>query len=235
MDVVFLIDATGSMSASIKTAHDRATIIANQLRKQSPDVDFTFGSVCYRDPVDVQSDEHQVHGLDGNIETLVAFFETVRASGGGDCPEDWVGAYELALNEINWREGGKTIIHMADAPAHGSIFGGPGHEEEAQKLPPLIVQLAKRQIVISAMDISGGGSASFAKCKQIYDEAQGPGYDIQQFISPVQQCREQRIDGPIPCPSRDPSPCSSRAPSMGKQLSMQTMQACQQALDTRYG
>jgi hypothetical protein len=227
MDVVFLIDATGSMSASIKTAHDKATSIANQLRKQSPDVDFAFGSVCYRDPVDVQSDEHQVHGLEVNVETLVAFFETVHASGGGDTPEDWVGAYELALNEINWREGGKTIIHMADAPAHGSVFGGPGHEEEAQKLPLLIVQLAKRHIVISAMDISGGAAKSFAECKKIYDKAQGPGYDIQQFISPVQQLRPQRFDGSVPPPPP--------GPSMAKQLRMQTIQACQQALDTRYG
>jgi hypothetical protein len=227
MDVVFLIDATGSMSASIKTAHDKARTIADDLQKQSPDVDFTFGSVCYRDPVDVQSDEHQVHGLDPNVETLVAFFETVHASGGGDGPEDWVGAYELALNEMNWRDGGKTIIHMADAPAHGSSFGGPGHEQEAQKLPPLIVKLAKRHIVVSAMDISGGAATSFAKCKQIYDKEQGPGYEIQQFISPVQNTQRRRIAGSVPSPAP--------GPTMGKQLRMQTLQACQQALGARYG
>jgi hypothetical protein len=38
MDVVFLIDATGSMSESIKAAYDEARMIADQLLKQSTGV-----------------------------------------------------------------------------------------------------------------------------------------------------------------------------------------------------
>jgi hypothetical protein len=35
--------------------------------------------------------------------------------------------------------------------------------------------------------------------------AQGPGYEIGQFIEPVQQLAEQRIDGSVPCARAGPS------------------------------
>jgi hypothetical protein len=71
MDVVFLIDATGSMAATLKGAHDKAAEIAIDLRVRNPDVKFQFGSVCYRDPVDCQSDVHEVHQLSDNMDSLV--------------------------------------------------------------------------------------------------------------------------------------------------------------------
>jgi hypothetical protein len=97
MDVVFLIDATGSMSSAIKAAHDKAAEMAINLRVKTPNVNFMFGSVCYRDPVDSPSDTHDVHQLNPDIDTLVSFFSTIRPTSGGDGPEDWVGAYRLLL------------------------------------------------------------------------------------------------------------------------------------------
>jgi hypothetical protein len=90
MDVLFVIDATGSMSGALKAAHDRAASIASDLRREHPEVDFQFGSVCYRDPIDSRGDIHQVCDFTHNIDDLVKFLATVRASGGGDDPEDWV-------------------------------------------------------------------------------------------------------------------------------------------------
>jgi hypothetical protein len=128
MDVVFLIDATGSMSDTIKAAHDRATEIAINLRAENPGVDIQFGSVCYRDPIDCPSDVHQIHNLNYDINSLATFLSGVEASGGGDGPEDWVGAYKCALHSLKWRNGAKTIIHIADAPAHGRAYCGyPNH------------------------------------------------------------------------------------------------------------
>jgi hypothetical protein len=226
MDVVFLIDATGSMAAMIKGAHDKAAELATELRKKSSEIDFRFGCVCYRDPIDVRSDVHQVHGLNSDIQAMVRFLEGVKASGGGDCPEDWVGAYEIALHQIQWRTGGKTIIHMADAPAHGSKFGGPGHEEEGPKLVPLIEETAREQIVISAMDIWAQASKAFAECKVIYDKCQGPGYDIQVFTP--------KVEAGSPGSGDRFASLARVSAHMGGQMRMQTMQACEQAIQCRY-
>ena len=50
-------------------------------------------------------------------------------SGGG--PEDWVGAYDKALDNIAWRYGTRLIIHIAAAPAHRSEWCNvDNHNEE---------------------------------------------------------------------------------------------------------
>jgi hypothetical protein len=180
MDVVFLIDATGSMSATIKAAHDKAAEIAISLRVNNPEVNFKFGSVCYRDPIDSPTDIHQIHQLDTEIDTLVTFFSTVQASGGGDGPEDWVGGYNLVLNKMEWRSGPKTIIHIADAPAHGQLYcNSINHEEESSKLEPLIEIVAKRGILMSCIDINCGALNSFKVCQNIYEQAGGCGFTIE--------------------------------------------------------
>ena len=35
---------------------------------------------------------------------------------------NWAGAYKLVNEKINWRNGLRVIIHLADAGAHGKEF-----------------------------------------------------------------------------------------------------------------
>ena len=35
---------------------------------------------------------------------------------------NWAGAYKLVNEKINWRNGLRVIIHLADADAHGKEF-----------------------------------------------------------------------------------------------------------------
>jgi hypothetical protein len=130
------------------------------------------------------------------------------------------------LHRIQWRSGGKTIIHMADAPAHGSQFGGPGHEEQGPKLIPLIEETAQQQIVVSAMDIESQASTAFAKCKEIYDKCQGPGYDIQIFALKSAAPRGEYADPAVLY--------ARRSRYMGEQMGQQTRYACEQSLQCRY-
>lgn len=54
---------------------------------------------------------------------------------GIDKIEDWVGGYNIALNNINWRKGVRCIIHIAGAGAHGIKYtSGDGHPNEGAKL-----------------------------------------------------------------------------------------------------
>lgn len=180
MDVVFLIDATGSMSSTIRAAHKHASERAVTLRERLPDVNFQFGSICYRDPIDCPSDTHELHHLTSDIASLVSFFASVEAKGGGDRPEDWAGAYSLALNAMKWRDGAKTIIHIADAPAHGKLYCGKrNHEEEATKLRPMIETVAKRGILMCCIDINCGAGSAFNVCKAIYETAGGCKFGIE--------------------------------------------------------
>ena len=68
----------------------------------------------------------------------------MNPDGGGDGPEDWVGGYNIALNNINWRKGVRCIIHIVDAGAYGTKYSPcDGHPDERPKLDSLIPKCAK--------------------------------------------------------------------------------------------
>jgi hypothetical protein len=64
LDLVFVIDATGSMEAAIKAAHDYAFNIARIFRINRK-LQLRLGCVCYRDPMDSFDDIHQIHEFNG--------------------------------------------------------------------------------------------------------------------------------------------------------------------------
>lgn len=178
MDVLFIIDATGSMAKTIQAAHDKAEDLAFDLNVTNRTASFKFACICYRDPVDSPSDEHQVFDFDPEIENLATFLEDIKASGGGDGPEDYVGALNKAFDELSWRvddddekakddknkkyKNKKAIIWIADAPAHGKRYcGKTNHQEEEPKLEPLVVRLAKEKFYFVGISLNGGADRTF--------------------------------------------------------------------------
>lgn len=130
-DIVYMIDATGSMGSYVKAAGEQCINISKDLKAKLSHYDFQFGAIFYRDPVDSPGDEHQTFLLSSDVDLLKRNIGTVHASGGADGPEDWVGAFRIALDQMNWRKGVRLIILIADAPAHGhSYCGHNNHEEE---------------------------------------------------------------------------------------------------------
>jgi len=56
-DIVYLLDATGSMGSYLEAAREQCINISNQLKSELPQFDFNFGAVFYRDPVDCPGEE----------------------------------------------------------------------------------------------------------------------------------------------------------------------------------
>jgi hypothetical protein len=128
LDLVLVIDATGSMGDVMRAVHDSAYNIASSLRVSNRTTNLRFACVLYRDPVDRPLDIHEVHSFSPSLPALQAFLNDVRASGGGDIPEDYVGAIRKIL-ELTWRPTAKrAIVWLADAPAHGHSIGGAASE-----------------------------------------------------------------------------------------------------------
>jgi hypothetical protein len=183
MDVVFAIDATGSMANTITAAHDKAVDLAFELHTKNRSANFTYGCVCYRDPVDEATDQHEMFDLAPNSEDLATWLGDIKATGGGDDPEDFVGCLELIHNRISWRPGSKrAVIWIADAPAHGKLYcGRENHQEEEPKLEPLIAKLAKDGVYCVAISLSDYADPCFARMRDIYQANGGPHFAIESF------------------------------------------------------
>ena len=187
-DIVFLVDATGSMSSYIIAAKEETKNIADELRKLYPEKMFQYGYIFYRDPIDSKTDTHDVIDLTDNVNSLPAQINAISATGGGDIPEDWVGAYKLANEKISWRNGIKVIIHLADAGAHGKLFTkSDKYPEEEEKLIYELDRCAEKGIKIFGYVIRDDAQNSFNECANIYRK-KGGSYEILQFDNiPIQQ------------------------------------------------
>ena len=180
-DLLFVIDATGSMSNYITAAKDETENISKELRNSYPEYHFQYGYVFYRDPIDSHDDKHEVINLTDQVNSLPEQIKKIKAYGGGDMPEDWVGAYKLVNEKINWRNGLKVIIHLADAGAHGKEFTlSDKYPEESIKLKSELLKVCQNGIKIFGYVITEDARHSFNECQNYY-RSNGGSYEICDF------------------------------------------------------
>jgi hypothetical protein len=119
IDLVIVMDVTGSMGTWIAAAKDTAIKIAEETRANFPDVSFRLGYIGYRDYGDK---ERFVHApLTPDIASVRAVVAGVSADGGNDAPEDVAGGLAEAAKEV-YTADVKSLILVADAPCHGKAF-----------------------------------------------------------------------------------------------------------------
>ena len=185
-DILYLIDATGSMANYITAAKEESKNISEHLRKEYPEMLFKYGYIFYRDPIDSKADKHEIIDLTDNVNSLPERIGKIEAYGGGDLPEDWVGAYKLANENISWRDGYKIIMHLADAGAHGKLFTkNDKYPEEEGKLIEELQKCALKNIKIFGYIIKDDSKNSFNECSKIYRSKGGSFEVFNFFIEPV--------------------------------------------------
>lgn len=115
LDVVFAIDATGSMGDEIDQVKTHLWRTANQVMAGQPRPDVRFGLVIYRDRTDA---EHtRVVPLTRDVDAIHRELMGIVANGGGDGPEDVDAALELSVRQINWDTSAAHMVFLiGDAP-----------------------------------------------------------------------------------------------------------------------
>ncbi len=119
MDVLFLLDSTGSMADEIETVKEKIEEIAKDISYGNPKPDVRFGIVTYRDRGDAYVTRK--YKLTRNLNEVLTNLSLITASGGGDYEESLNEALKVALCDMNWDEDRKTsksLFLIADAPPH---------------------------------------------------------------------------------------------------------------------
>ena len=118
LDVLFLIDATGSMGDEIDELKNNILSISAQIEALPSNPDVRFGLVHYRD----RGDAYVVRRADftGNVQAFQRDLMDVQAAGGGDDPESLNEALYNAVERMSWRvdDTVSLIFLVADAPPH---------------------------------------------------------------------------------------------------------------------
>ena len=89
---------------------------------------------------------------------------------------------DCACNNIAWRNGTRLIIHIADAPAHGSEWCNENnHESENPKLYPMIQKCVEKKIKIIGFQIGSYPKPSFDRLGNEYKKRGGTLFLIKEF------------------------------------------------------
>jgi len=128
VSICFVVDTTGSMSSHIKAVQGQINCIVDGIQKTGCQI-VGLAFVGYKDWCD-GADRSQVFPFcdPARLESFRSFVGSIRATGGGDAPEDVVGGLWQAAS-LSWPEysSSRIMFHIGDAPPHGRI-GGRGEQ-----------------------------------------------------------------------------------------------------------
>ena len=183
LDLVFLIDATGSMGDEIGKLKTTLRTIADEVARLPSRPDTCFGLVAYRD----RTDDFVVrrHDFTNDLNAFQGALDALQATGGGDYPEAMNEALAETVHQLSWRGTGATrlVVLLADAPPHLD-YGGPQYDDS------MVAALGKGikvfSVGASGLDKQGeyiqrqiaqytGGRFVFLTYKEASNPASGPG------------------------------------------------------------
>lgn len=152
IEVVFVLDTTGSMGGMIEAAKEKIWSIASSMASAESAPEIRMGLVAYRDRGD--SYVTRVLDLSGDLDSMYAALMEFQAAGGGDGPESVNQALNDAVNRISWSRDDNSyqvVFLVGDAPPHMD------YSNETQ-YPETVNQAKQRGIVINTIQCGGDHS-----------------------------------------------------------------------------
>ncbi|HEX5056156.1 MAG TPA: vWA domain-containing protein [Gammaproteobacteria bacterium] len=178
IEVVFVLDTTGSMGGLIEAAKEKIWSIASTMTSAQPAPLIRMGLVAYRD----RDDQYvtRVIDLSEDLDSVYASLMDLQADGGGDAPESVNQALYEAVHSISWSQNSKSyraIFLVGDAPPHMDY-------QDDVKYPQIIAEAANRGIVINAVQC-GSEPETLGVWRQIAQLGDGAYFQVGQEGSAV--------------------------------------------------
>jgi Mg-chelatase subunit ChlD len=178
IEVVFVLDTTGSMGGLIQAAKEKIWSIASTMAAAQPAPLIRMGLVAYRD----RGDQYvtRVVDLSEDLDSVYATLMDFQADGGGDGPESVNQALYDAVHSMSWssnRNGYRAIFLVGDAPPHMDY-------QDEVKYPQTLTVAMERGIVINTVQC-GGETETLNVWRQIARLGDGSYFQVEQGGSAV--------------------------------------------------
>jgi hypothetical protein len=133
IDLLFIVDVTGSMGGFINDAKCKMQNMLTSLCQETnsynnnnglllPTIDLKVGLSVYRDHPSQEETFVTVTFDLNNVETISDTISKITVRGGGDIPEAVIDGIIDGINNMSWREDSRRIAFLiGDAPAHGMM------------------------------------------------------------------------------------------------------------------
>jgi len=154
IDVVFVLDTTGSMGGLIQAAKEKIWSIATTLASAQSAPEIRMGLVAYRDRGDAYVT--RVTDLSSDLDSMYATLMDFQADGGGDGPESVNQALHDAIHKVSWNQQDdtyKVVFLVGDAPPHMDY-------QDDVKYPVTLKAARAKGIVVNAIQSGRMGSTT---------------------------------------------------------------------------
>jgi uncharacterized protein YegL len=154
IDVVFVLDTTGSMSGLIQAAKEKIWSIATTMASAQSAPEIRMGLVAYRDRGDAYVT--RVVDLSSDLDSMYATLMDFQANGGGDGPESVNQALYDAVHKVSWSQQAgtyKAVFLVGDAPPHMDY-------QDDVKYPITLAAAKEQGIVVNAIQSGQVGSTT---------------------------------------------------------------------------
>lgn len=159
IDLLFLLDATGSMDDEIKHIQETIISISERVSQLPGSPELRFALVAYKD----RSDDYLTRSSDftSDVQAFRTTLLALRAGGGGDTPEALNEGLYSAVHDLSWSEHGLRLAFMvADAPPHVNQPDSPPY-------PTTLVEAQSKGIKIFTIAASNSNPAAEYVMRQI--------------------------------------------------------------------
>jgi len=173
IEVVFVLDTTGSMSGLIQAAKEKIWSIATSMASAESSPEIKVGLVAYRDRGDAYVTK--TVGLSQDLDSVYAKLMDFKAAGGGDGPESVNKALYDAVNNVSWSQAKgvyKVVFLVGDAPPHMDY-------RDDVKYPEIIKMAHDKGIVINAIQ-SGNNQSTRKQWMHMASLGQGEYFQVGQ-------------------------------------------------------
>ena len=178
IEVVFVLDTTGSMGGLIQAAKEKIWSIATTMARAQPAPEIRMGLVAYRDRGDAYVT--RVVDLSSDLDSMYATLMDFQADGGGDGPESVNAALHDAVHAMSWTRDQnvyKVVFLVGDAPPHMDY-------QDDVKYPQTLADASARGIVVNAIQC-GNYEGTAGEWRHIAQLAGGEYFQVDQAGSAV--------------------------------------------------
>ena len=189
LDLMFIMDLTGSMRYFIAQAKENVINIINRIVIECPGIDVYLSFIGYRDVDDISAGDYTIIDFTKNHYQFQNAIQGVTASGGNDdWSEDMAWGFESALSK-NWKNDARFAVLVGDTPCHGNKYhdlddhypnGVPGRKNIEES----IKELAERNISLFCMEITNLTKKMFQIFGNIYNNYQNVDFKIIPLTDP---------------------------------------------------
>ena len=192
LDLMFIMDLTGSMGMWLNEAKSSMSNIIEEITDNNPGAKIRISFMGYRDYT--EPNEKRIYyskEFTENISDFNIFLSKLDCYGGGDEPEDVIGALEEAL-KMNWESNAKYAVLVCDAPCHGKKYHNVTYDKfregdpDGKCLEDIVKKFWEMGITFYCIEINDSTKIMFNIMKEIYNDdkkfhVEKLGYAVDQF------------------------------------------------------